>query len=135
MYNSMFSSSDPYADIVCIAENIKEYEKRYNAITQAVAICEGISEGNTRDLSDNEIRQRIAQYAWEELIALVPYAKISNQRLTTKDELDIEKDDIRDSLKGSKWSTEKHEEVEKTYTRYIEQMKKGKYNKIGRAHV
>jgi len=79
-------------------------------MTMMLAVGEAIIEAE-RDINPRDLRQKIAQHAWTEIINLIPHAKVSRRKIDIIDELGIEKRELKRALGRALWDTErKHQE-------------------------
>lgn len=108
-----------------IAGTIDRWDIRRSADTQIVALCEAISQTGDLGLTEQEMRQKIAQYAWDELIALFPYAKASGYVQTTVDELEVEKAEFVEAIRGPFWNENDRRNAGVDFRTYRAQIKKG----------
>ena len=108
---------DKALEINTIIENVKSWEKYDN---QIIAFCEAVFEAG-EELSAVGIRLRVAQHSWDELTALFGYAKAI--RVTTVDDIDSEKRELSDALRGNLWSEDELVMKSKVYKNYQKQLK------------
>ena len=117
----IFSSG--YEKIKDTAFSIVEFQVITEKNPQIVALCEAISAvKKDKNLSDKEIRTRIAQHAFYEIVTLIPYAKSSEETISTNDPLPIEREELEHSLRKEEWTKEQYEKHAKTYKELKSQM-------------
>jgi len=123
----LHSSKPSWDKVGEIAETVGSWNERKKEDGQIVALCEAISETNNLGLSENEIRQKIAQHAWDELMAIFPYAKVRDETLTTRDELETEKQELKTAIEGPLWDIDDRKKAGVDFRKYKGQMRKGEY--------
>lgn len=110
-----------------VEDTVESWNDRKPSDSQDVALCEAISETSNLGLSEAEMRQKIAQYAWDELMAIFPYAKVRDEVLTTQDDLEIEKQELKEAIEGPLWNVDDHRKSGVDFRKYKGQIKKGEY--------
>ncbi len=129
-FTNLFTSNDAqYArGIVTLIENLDE-ESPLKFYQQVIAVCEAIEV--TKDLKQGEkvIRQKIAQWGFQEMMALMPYWKLIYQydleieTPTTVDPLEMERAELIDSLKRDRWDNKERAQWRAIYKNFTKVMK------------
>lgn len=104
-----FTNNASYAEE--ISDDIRGFNNDKLGRDQIVALLEAIDETSGLGLAAAKMRQRIAQHALEELLNLLPYARINKaaslpQSVTTIDYFNQEKDELLSALSGELWDEE-----------------------------
>lgn len=120
-------------DLEPVVGKIKEAAEGIVRRSQAIALGEAIIETADEDLDEREIRIRIAQGAWEELLNKFSWAKLyyaarSEQTATTEDSLEDQKAELTASLRRKAWGKREVEKNRKIYLGLRKSMKNNKYD-------
>ena len=110
-----------------ISDKVREWNDRKRSDGQVVALCEAISETSNLGLPEQEVRQKIAQHNWDELMAIFPYAKVQDETLTTQDDLETEKQELKAAIEGPLWNVDDRRKAGVDFRKYKGQIKKGEY--------
>lgn len=94
---------------------------------QIIAFCEAAHEVKPEGLSDTELRQRIAQWGFREIIELFPYRKLNylfeaGESPTTVDSLEIEKGELKTAVTRGLWDGKgrrKYRSIYKSFRRLM----------------
>jgi hypothetical protein len=121
------SSHPTWEQVEEVSSVADDWYGRKRSDNQVVALCEAVSETSREWTSEDEMRQKVAQYAWDELIDTFPYAKVNDKTITTRDELEVEKSEIREQLEGEFWDTEDRQKAGVNLRKYMGQMRQGEY--------
>lgn len=112
------SDLSPVEMLILEANNEEDWRSR--DLLQAIALGEAIIETKDENLDEREIRIRIAQGAWEELLISFTYSKLhyaaeTRVEVTTQDSLNEEKATLAAALKREPWSKRQLEKNKKVY--------------------
>lgn len=106
-----------------LVELIEKWNDRYwtTEMDQILVDCEVMVEG-LRIESATEMRLEIAQQVFEEMIQLFPMQKLAHlfediDEQTTIDEMEIEKMELMDAVRGDPWRSEEREQYRRIYKR------------------
>ncbi len=125
---TLVSQKPTWNDVGEVVASIHAYTKKIHLNDQIVAVCEAIDETRNLGLSDSVIRQKVAQYAWDELIQLVPYAKLDDHVRTTQDDLETEKIELLEVMNHPLWDADNLKRRETEYNKFKDQMRVDKYD-------
>lgn len=118
-----------WENVYDISNKVKSIAKEKPFHDQTIAVCEAISETREMNLKASEVRQRVAQGCWRELINMIPYARLDENKETTRDDLESEKAEIKEAIQDKPWGETATKEAEREYEDYLKQMKKNKFKK------
>jgi len=115
------------SDLGPVAEKIEDVREGAVQRSQIIAVGEAIVETANAGLDQKEMRKRIAQGAWEELLNSFAYAKLNyaadaRRGVTTQNELEEQKAELISSLTRKPWGKRQIEKNRKIYQALRKQM-------------
>lgn len=110
-----------------IAKSVNIVRKSEALNRQMIVLAEELNKTRGQDLIS--IRRKIAQSAWTELINKIPYAKATERRLTTVNDSDTERLQIREAIDGGFWDLKAKKKAKKEFNERVEFMETQGYPK------